>query len=229
MHFQKHMQITQTNIQKLINEGEHQQQDFKFAISDAKKIARSLVAFANTDGGRLLIGVKDNGKIAGIKTEEEVHMIETAALLYAKPEVNFQKQALHVEGKHILIINVEPSPDKPHYAPDKQGKWQAYIRIQDENQIANKVLTKAMEQEQNGDGLLLTFTEAENVLLQFIEAHGWVSFLKAQRLTRLSRTKTENLLATFISMNLIEPVFHNNRITYQLRAGGNFSPNSDTA
>ena len=54
-------------IYKLIEEGEHQQQDFKFEISDARKIAKSLSAFSNTDGGRLLIGVKDNGKIAGVR------------------------------------------------------------------------------------------------------------------------------------------------------------------
>lgn len=45
-------------IQQLITEGEHVHQDFKFAISDARKIAKSLSAFANTGGGRLLIGVK---------------------------------------------------------------------------------------------------------------------------------------------------------------------------
>ena len=51
-------------LRDLINQGEHQQQDFKFEISDARKIARSLSAFSNTEGGRLLVGVKDNGKIA---------------------------------------------------------------------------------------------------------------------------------------------------------------------
>lgn len=49
-------------IRQLVSEGEHCHQDFKFEISDARKIARSLSAFANTEGGRLLIGVKDNGK-----------------------------------------------------------------------------------------------------------------------------------------------------------------------
>ena len=53
--------LTDTDyIHALIAEGEHQQQDFKFEISDARKIAKTLSAFANTDGGRLLIGVKDN-------------------------------------------------------------------------------------------------------------------------------------------------------------------------
>jgi len=42
------------HIHRLIAEGEHQRLDFKFEISDARKIARTLVAFANTDGGRIL-------------------------------------------------------------------------------------------------------------------------------------------------------------------------------
>ena len=72
-------------IHALIAEGEHQQQDFKFEISDARKIAKTLSAFANTDGGKLLIGVKDNGKIAGVRSDEEQYMIEAAAGLYCSP------------------------------------------------------------------------------------------------------------------------------------------------
>ena len=67
-------------IQKLIEEGEHEHQDFKYAISDARKIARSISAFANNDGGRLLVGVKDNGNIAGIPNEEDIYMLEYAML-----------------------------------------------------------------------------------------------------------------------------------------------------
>jgi predicted HTH transcriptional regulator len=59
------------NIYDYIAQGEHLQQDFKFEISDARKISKTLVAFSNSQGGRLLIGVKDNGRIAGIRSEEE--------------------------------------------------------------------------------------------------------------------------------------------------------------
>ena len=69
-------------IHRLISEGEHVHQDFKFEISDARKIAKSISAFANTEGGRLLVGVKDNGKIAGVRSEEEIYMIEAAAQRY---------------------------------------------------------------------------------------------------------------------------------------------------
>ena len=58
-------------LQSLINEGEHQQQDFKYRVSDALKLAKSVSAFANTDGGRLLIGVRDDGQMSGVRSEEE--------------------------------------------------------------------------------------------------------------------------------------------------------------
>ncbi|NCB09310.1 MAG: ATP-binding protein, partial [Bacteroidia bacterium] len=88
-------------LYKLIEEGEHQQQDFKYCINDSKKIAKSLVAFANTDGGRLLIGVKDNGKIAGVRTDEEFYMVEAAAKIYSKPPVHFSTKQWLVEGKTV--------------------------------------------------------------------------------------------------------------------------------
>ena len=88
--------LTDTDyIHALIAEGEHQQQDFKFEISDARKIAKTLSAFANTDGGRLLIGVKDNGKIAGVRSEEEKYMIEAAAQLYCVPESGIFSANIH--------------------------------------------------------------------------------------------------------------------------------------
>ena len=69
-------------ILRLISEGEHQQQDFKYKITDAMKLARSVSAFANTDGGRLLIGVRDDGVISGVRSEEEIYMMHAAAYEY---------------------------------------------------------------------------------------------------------------------------------------------------
>src|SRR5664280_1693554 len=86
-------------IRNLIQSGENQQLDFKFEISDSRKIARTLVAFSNTDGGTLLIGVKDNGKIAGVRTDEEFYMVQAAADMYCKPEITFVSKRWVVEDK----------------------------------------------------------------------------------------------------------------------------------
>ena len=65
----------------LIDEGEHQQQDFKYRVSNALKLAKSVSAFANTDGGRLLIGVRDDGNMSG---KEQKNLIG-----YSPQERNF--------------------------------------------------------------------------------------------------------------------------------------------
>ncbi len=93
----------------LSRSGENQQLDFKFEISDAKKIARTFSAFANTRGGKLLIGVKDNGKISGIRSDEEAYMAESAAHLFCKPAVPFQLKRWVVEGRCILEVEIPAS------------------------------------------------------------------------------------------------------------------------
>ena len=139
---------TNTNTQyleKLISEGEHIHQDFKFAISDARKIAKSLSAFANTEGGRLLVGVKDNGKIAGVRSEEELYMIEAAANLYCRPEVELDTRIYHVDGKDVLEVQVNESQQKPIYALDEENRPWAYVRIKDENILANPIHLNILE------------------------------------------------------------------------------------
>lgn len=211
-------------IYRLIEEGEHQQLDFKFEISDAKKIARSLAAFANTDGGRLLIGVKDNGRISGVKSEEEVYMIETAAHLYTKPEVVFNVENHRVQGKNVVEVIVKQSESRPHYAPDKEGKQKPYIRIKDENQVANKVMTKVWKRLEQTNGIYLKYTEAEQALLTQVEQLGEVSFSQACRITGLNRTKVENILANFIAINMLEPLFIDHTVKYQIKTSGNYVP-----
>ena len=152
-------------IHILIAEGEHQQQDFKFEISDARKIARTLSAFSNTDGGRLLIGVKDNGKIAGVRSDEEKYMIEAAAQLYCLPEVQYSMQTFHAEGRSILVVQIDESAQKPVYAKDETGKPLAYIRIKDENILATPVHLRVWEQSDSPVGELIQYTERELSLI----------------------------------------------------------------
>ena len=159
----------------MIREGEHQKQDFKFCITDSRKIARSLVAFANTDGGSLLIGIKDNGNIVGVQSDEEYYMVESAALIYSKPPVAFTTRQWHVEGKTVLQVKVEPSRQKPHLAKDENGRWQAYVRHHDENRLAGKVMTEVWNKQKRSKGITVKLTDAEKFLLQYLDTHSYIS------------------------------------------------------
>jgi len=67
------------SLKELIAKGEGERLDFKQTITSAQKIAKTLSAFANTKGGVLLVGIKDNGSPAKIQPEEEKYMLEMSA------------------------------------------------------------------------------------------------------------------------------------------------------
>src|ERR1035437_5488365 len=144
-------------IKRLIQEGEHQQLDFKFEISDSRKIAKTLVAFSNTDGGKLLIGVKDNGKIAGVRTDEEFYMVQAAADMYCKPIVTFESKRWVVEGKTVLEVTIPKGKNLPYFAETEPDKWLAYIRVRDENILATAVHLKVWKNKTHDKGILIEY------------------------------------------------------------------------
>lgn len=157
-------------IAKLIEEGEHEHQDFKFAISDARKIARSLSAFANNDGGRLLVGVKDNGVIAGVRNEEDIYVIEQAAQMYCRPEQEINVTAFKCEGGlTVFRIEIARSAVRPVTVHETDGSWKAYYRVKDENIAAPDLMVRAWRRAAKSEGTLLTLNDAEKLLLEFAE------------------------------------------------------------
>jgi len=196
--------MVNTKLFRMIREGEHQQQDFKFCINDSRKIARSLVAFANTDGGRLLIGVKDNGNIAGVRTEEEYYMIEAAARLYSKPKIEFETRQWHIDGKTVLQIDIPPSPNKPHYAKDENQKWLAYVRFEDQNILSSRIQLEVWKKKQKSRGVFIRYTEEEKKILQYFTKHEKINLVHLSRSISISRWKTERILINLITIGVIE-------------------------
>lgn len=204
-------------IQKLIKEGEHQQQDFKFEISDVCKIAKSLSAFANTNGGRLLIGVKDNGKIAGVRSEEEQYMIQAAAELYCTPPVVYEMTTYIVEGKQVLLADIKRTEKRPVYAKCEDGKLLAYVRIADENILATPVHLRYWRQNESQSGELTVYTEREQHLLSLLNEHRMLTLNKCCKLSGLPRPITIKLLARFIRYGIVETVYKEQQFYFTQR------------
>ena len=197
-------QSDQKYLRSLIAEGEHQQLDFKFEISDARKIARTLSAFSNTDGGRLLIGVKDNGRIAGVRSDEEFYMAESAATLYCKPEVEFISRSYLIDGKSVLEIYIPPVLNKPVYAQDPDKRWMAYLRVGDQNALAGIVQLQVWKEADRERGKLLEFTRSEEMLLQYLQGKEGISLSKIQRDMGYQRKELVNLMTKLVLFNVVE-------------------------
>ena len=199
-------------IQRLIEQGEHEQQDFKFAISDARKIARSVSAFANNSGGCLLIGVKDNGAIAGVRNEEDVYVVEQAAQMCCEPAQPITFEAFKCDpGVIVIRATVPRAAERPVRVREADGRLRAYYRVADENIAAHPLMVRTWRREyvEAADGL--AFSADEGALLQSLESLGPVDVEQLILHTHLSRRSAEDMIVKLAGMGLVEFVYSHQR------------------
>lgn len=195
-------------IARLIEEGEHEHQDFKFAISDARKIARSISAFANNDGGRLLVGVKDNGVIAGIRNEEDIYVVEQAAGMYCSPPQEIHVTAFRTDGdKTVLRIEIDRAASRPVMVIEADGTRHAFYRVRDENILAPQLMLRAWrESASEKEGTLIALTDAGRSLMAMISERA-VSVEEFMLAAKVSRSHAEDTVVRLHSMGLLDFVY----------------------
>lgn len=202
------------NVRKLILEGESVKLDFKKTIGSKEKIAKTLVAFANNKGGRLLIGVMDDGTIKGVKSEEEEkYMILQAAEHYCRPPLTPLFSEHTYDDKIILVVEIEESDTKPHYAQDEDGKWWVYVRVKDKSVLASKIVVDVLTKETKGDNVLIEYSSKEKALLEYLEANEQITLPEYCKLINISRRKASRILVNLVLSGVIR-MHHTEKFEY---------------
>lgn len=192
------------NVKKLIFEGEGVSLDFKKTITSFEKIARTMVSFANNRGGRLLIGVYDDGTIKGVKSEdEERYMITKAAHFFARPALEPTFEEVYVDDKLVLVVDIAQSSMKPHYALGDDGKWWVYVRVKDKSMLASKVVVDVLKRASGTEGVLIEYSSNEKALLQYLEKTARITLAECCELLKIGRKRAQRLLVDLILSGII--------------------------
>jgi len=192
------------NIKRLIFEGEGVSLDFKKTISSCEKIARTMVSYANNKGGRLLIGVADDGTIKGVKAEdEERYMITRAAHIFSKPALEPLFEEVYVDDKLVLIVDIPESPLKPHYALAEDGKWWVYVRVKDKSILASKIVVDVLKRSSGDTGVMIEYSANERNLLQYLEKSNRITVKEFCELLKLTRKRAQRILVDLILSGVI--------------------------
>jgi len=194
------------NIKRLILEGENVSLDFKKTISSSEKIAKTLVAFANNRGGKLLIGVTDDGQIKGVKSEdEEKYMITKAAHIFCRPAIEPHFEEIYIDDKVVLVVDIAKSDTKPHYAMDENQKWWVYFRVKDKSILASKIIVDVLKESNNENGQLISYSDHEKKLLSYLDEHGRITLKEYSKLTRSSYKKAQKIIVSLILTGVLLP------------------------
>ncbi len=202
----KHIKIQENTsyIISLISQGEHENLDFKQEIDDARKIARAMSAFANTNGGTLLIGVKDNGVISGIRTEEEWYMIQAAAEYYTKPKIQYSVNLWRANKKNVIETIIHESKQKPHYVQNEKGEWTVYMRLNDQNIVADHILIHMLKMQQKNIKKKITLSKDEQKVLSLFNDLKETTFSEILRLSVLPYHIAKNIVTKLVQINVLK-------------------------
>jgi predicted HTH transcriptional regulator len=193
------------NIRKLILEGEGVTQDFKKKITSCEKIAKTMVSFANNNGGRLLVGISDDGTISGLKSEEEEkYMITRAAHFFCKPALEPVFEEIYIDDKVVLVVEIKKSEIKPHYALGEDKKWWVYIRINDKSVLASKIVVDVLKKENNEQGIFLEYSSKEKALLEYLDKNERITAKEYSLMLNLSRRTTYRILINLVLSGVIK-------------------------
>ncbi|WP_287601710.1 RNA-binding domain-containing protein [Thiothrix sp.] len=121
-------------IQQLISQGENAQIEFKSVAVRPDAIAREMVAFANTLGGTLLIGVEDDGTVSGINTSSLDEWVANISRNNITPALQVSVEHIVLSDKTLCVVTVPKGRDKPYQTLD--GKY--WLRVGSTNRMATK-------------------------------------------------------------------------------------------
>ncbi len=195
---------------ELIEEGENLQCEFKRKFSTPEKIAREMIAFANTKGGYLLFGVDDDKKIIGVESEKETtELVKDAALNYCEPPLKYNVDYNEVNGKEVVIVGIPESSNKPHRLKDYLDNLDintatVTIRVNDKSVQASKEMIRILRSQTNQNTLKkYALGQNEKAVFEYLLKSERISVKELSNLVNISERRASRTLVKMVRANLL--------------------------
>ena len=115
--------MTVKELRELINLGEDSRTQLKRQFNGVDAVASEIAAMLNSEGGKIIVGVSDQGETAGVECLRELNQwISSACSQKIEPPASVITELLRVDEKRVMVISVALGTDKP-YAVDKSTFW----------------------------------------------------------------------------------------------------------
>ncbi|MCC5928831.1 MAG: ATP-binding protein [Cyclobacteriaceae bacterium] len=189
-------------LRELVSMGEGQLVEFKRKAAFPEKIVREIIAFANSQGGSLIVGVDDDGSIPGVKhVDEEKFILDKAIADYCRPPIKFRHHILRLsEKRSVLVYEIFESKRKPHYLlPKPNARYgRAYVRINDKSVKASNEWVYIFKLAHKNKGFTLMYGDHERVLMQYLGSNGYITLNKYIEISGLTRPEASRVITSMV-------------------------------
>jgi predicted HTH transcriptional regulator len=194
-------------LYKLIEDGEGPNIEFKRKFSSPQKIAKEMIAFANTKGGYILFGVDDDRTIVGVESEKsELDLIDTAAKFYCEPEVNYRTEIVPIKSMDVVVIDIPESKVKPHKLIDEDDKdtSRIYVRYNDKSIIASKETANILKYSNfDSNPLIISLGDLEKMLITYLGENDNITVKGFRKLANISERRASRTLVNLVRAGVI--------------------------
>ena len=204
-------------LRKLVSMGESDHLEFKRKATYPEKIIREMIAFANTKGGTLLVGVEDNGAIPGLKHPEEESYAIQSVLHKCKPALQVQENFIPVsKSKSVICYTVPESKKKLHYFLSSDGIKESYVRVGDQCIKASREVREIVRRSQKSKGIRFHYGEHEHFLIKYLDTNATITLKKFITLSNLNKYQASKKLILLVLANVLRITPHEKGDLYSL-------------
>jgi predicted HTH transcriptional regulator len=218
--------MNRRKVLEFIEQGEGLHIEFKQRFSTHEKIAKSIIAFANTSGGYILFGINDDKSVYGIESEKsDSELIKETAGKYCEPKVNCTIYSYEIENKEVMVVEIPESDFKPHRIQDYRtvldlNSAVVYVRVNDKSVLASKEMIKLMQTRQSGKSLVnYTVGKNEKIVFDFLNRNEKISVKELSKLANISDRRASRTLIQLVRANLLFIHIKDNGESYFTFAG----------
>ncbi|MDR1861672.1 MAG: helix-turn-helix domain-containing protein [Candidatus Ancillula sp.] len=132
--------MTQDELERIVNAPEGKTLEFKRDVSSPKNIVRTVVAFSNSAGGKLIVGISDSKReIVGVEDPlEEETKLANIIMHNISPRISPDIEIHTMQGKSVLVMTVYKSNNVPHFIESATITDGVYVRVGSTNRKADR-------------------------------------------------------------------------------------------
>lgn len=202
--------MTARKLMEIIENGENLTVEFKRKFTTNEKMAKEIIALANTRGGIIIIGVDDDGSICGVESEkEETELFKQCAVNFCAPQVDFSVDYLEIDNKEVVVFSIPESHFKPHriedYLPELNlNVAKVYIRVRDKSILASKEMIKILQARAEEKPLTnYRVGKEERIVFEYLEKNDTITVKELKEAANISLRRASRTLIKLVRANLL--------------------------
>jgi predicted HTH transcriptional regulator len=200
--------MTLRELEQLVALGEGLSLEFKRRVPRPERIAKEIVALANTNGGRIVLGVGDDGSIEGFENvSEQLFLLREATKAHCRPPVDYDTERVVVgDRRDVIVVTIPESHSKPHVVVrdgSANGTGPAYVRVEERSVEASDETLEHLKHEQTEEGVTFEFGETESLLMRYLDDYGRITVSQFAKLADIPPERASQTLLRLTRADLL--------------------------